>query len=394
MKLGCDGNNPCKTCRQKGLDCQFSRLQSKVATAKKDGLCPPENWRAGLISTTVAPKTSQDTPSSDRGSIKFLLNSGTASFVECFRFPSQNERRNLFNFRNTRTGSSDSNIRDFFGNGSENGSTFSDPFEDEPIDWSLFEDENLLRFLSSPFSEVQMHSDDMFGPLFMDQNYAGTVPMNTLTFPGEWEPASVQSSAIVQTILEKAISLQISAQEQADIQHHLNFLFTPSKITKLVNLYFEFWHPHCPIVHQPSFSIDTAPIPLLLAVSLMGAMYSQADREVNTAKVLLDLAELVIYSQEDLTDEFEIRQMLRASTILADQKVPMGPLTFPHLHAAYLMVVIQFWAGNMVARKRAYETRFGVVVKIGRRLGLTKVRHDLDDSVDEGLWIQKESKIR
>lgn len=389
MKLGCDGNNPCKTCRQKGLDCQFSRLQSKVATAKKDSLCPTENvesgeQRAGLTSAITAPKTTQDTPSSDRGSIKFLLNSGTASFVECFRFPSQNKRQNLFHFSNNRTGSSDSNIHDFFGNRGENGSTFSD----------LFDDESLLRFLSSPFSEVQMHGDDMFAPLFMDQNYAGTVPMNTITFPGEWEPASVQSSALVQTILEKAIALQISAQEQTDIQHHLNFLFTPSKITELVNLYFEFWHPHCPIVHQPSFSIDTAPIPLLLAVSLMGAMYSQVEREVNTAKVLLDLAELVIYSQEDLTDELEIKQMLRASTILADQKVSISPLTFPHLHAAYLMVVIQFWAGNMAARKRAYETRFGVVVKIGRRLGLTKVRHDLDDIVDEGLWIQKESNIR
>jgi hypothetical protein len=239
-----------------------------------------------------------------------------------------------------------------------------------------------------------MQTDDMFAPLFMDQNYAGTVPMNALTFPGEWEPASVQSSAIVQVILEKATSIQIRPQEQADIQHHLNFLFTPSKITKLVNLYFEFWHPHCPIVHQPTFSIDTAPIPLLLAVTLMGAMYSQADREVNTAKVLLDLAELVIYSVEDLTDEFEIKQMLRASKLPADQSVSMSPLSFSHLHAAYLMVVVQFWAGNMVSRKRAIETRFGVVVKIARRLGLTKARHDLDDSVDEGLWIQKESRIR
>lgn len=343
----------------------------------------------------AASKPNQDKePSSDRGSIKFLLNSGTASFVECFRFPSENERRNLFNFRSTRAGSTDSNIRDFFGNASESGSTFSDPFEDEPIDWSLFEDENLLRFLSSPFSEVQMQSDDMFAPLFMDSNYAGSVPMNRLAFPTEWEPASVQSSAMIQLILEKSGSLQLSPQEQADIQQHLNFLFTPSKITKMVNLYFEFWHPHCPIIHQPTFNIDTAPIPLLIAVTLMGAMYSQADREVNTAKVLLDLAELVIYSVDDLTDEFEIRQMLRASNRPSEQSVTSSPTTFAHLHAAYLMVVVQFWAGNMVSRKRAIETRFGIVVKIARRLGLTKARHELDDSVDESLWIQKESQIR
>jgi hypothetical protein len=377
----------------------------QVLEAAGEGCSAEERWSVLIlrkkkrwnINHVTASKASQDKePASDRGSIKFLLNSGTASFVECFRFPSENERRNLFNFRNTRTGSADSTILDFFGNGSDNGSTFSDPFEEEPIDWSLFEDENLLRFLSSPFSPVQMSADDMFAPLFMDSNYTNSAPIDNLAFTGEWEPASVQSSAMVQFILEKAVSLQLNPQEQADIQHHLNFLFTPSKITKLVNLYFEFWHPHCPIVHQPTFIIDTAPIPLLLAVTLMGAMYSQADKEVNTAKVILDLAELAIYSVEDLTDEFEIRQMLRASSMPPplEPSTSTSPLVFSHLHAAYLMVVVQFWAGNMVSRKRAIETRFGVVVKIARRLGLTKARHDLEDSVDESLWIQKESKIR
>ena len=344
-----------------------------------------------------APTSIQDKePSSDRGSIKFLLNSGTASFVECFRFPSENERRNLFNFRNTRTGSADSNIHDFFGKGSENGSTLSDSFEDEPIDWSLFEDENLLRFLSSPFSNVPMQSDDasMFAPLSIDSNYAEMGPMNILTLPGEWEPASVQSAGVVQLMLEKTISFHTSPQEQAAIQQHLNYLFAPSKIASLVNLYFEFWHPHCPIVHQPTFSIDTAPIPLLIAITLMGAMYSQADREVNTAKVLLDLAEFAIFSVDDLTDEFEIKQMLRASTVSSERLVMSSPMAFSHVLAAYLMVVVQFWAGNMVSRKRALESRFGVVVKVARRLNLTKARHDLDDSVDENSWIQKECGIR
>ncbi|KAG0646832.1 15-hydroxyprostaglandin dehydrogenase [Hyphodiscus hymeniophilus] len=292
-----------------------------------------------------------------------------------------------------RTGSTDSKSNEFFGNGSENGSTFSDPFEDEPIDWSLFEDENLLRFLSSPLTDMQMQTDDMFAPLFMEPHYPGPNSMQPVAFPSEWEPPSVQSSTIIQVILEKAISLQITPQEQADIQQHLNFLFTPSKITKFINLYFEFWHPHCPIVHQPTFCVEMAAIPLVMAVTLMGAMYSQADREVNTAKIVLDLAELVIYSVDELTDEFEIKQVLRASTA-SEQSLSSSPTTLSHLHAAYLMLVVQFWAGSMVSRKRAVETRFNNVVKVARRLGLTKARHELDDSVDESLWIRKESQIR
>lgn len=207
-----------------------------------------------------------------------------------------------------------------------------------------------------------MQSDDLYAPMFMDPSYANPTPMNDVAFP--WEPPSVQSAAVVHAILDKAASLQTNLQEQADISHHLNFLFTPSKITKLVNLYFEFWHPHCPIIHQGSFSVETVPLPLLMSVTLMGAMYSQVDREVSTAKLLLDLAELYIHSMEDLTDEFEIRQMLRLSASTSPDSIKLGPQAFQHLQAAYLMVVVQFWAGSMVSRKRAIETRFGVVVKV------------------------------
>jgi hypothetical protein len=305
--------------------------------------------------------------SSDRGSIKFLLNSGTASFIECFRLPSSHERRNLFNFRNTQRSPDSLTILDGFANSSENGSTasaFSDPFEDEPIDWSLFEDENLLRFLSSPFDEVQMQSEDLFAPLGIDQGFAAGPNMQGVPLPEEWEPPSEASSAAIQAIYQKMMTLQLSPLEQADISHHLNYLFTPSRMRRLISLYFEFWHPHCPITHQGTFSMETAPTPLLVAVLFVGAMYSQVDRDVSSAKLLLDLAELYLFSIDDLTDEFEIRRMLRAPNNTAPDSLSLSNQAFPHLQAAYLMVCVQFWAGNMVSRKRAIDTKFGVVLKV------------------------------
>jgi hypothetical protein len=369
MKLGCDGNSPCKTCRQKGIGCNFSRLQSKNNSLQQEGtgtlLAPSlagRDDKTNIIFTAISKPVQENNPVSDRGSIKFLLNSGTASFIECFRFPSSKERRNIYNFINS-TDFNDASILDCFAIDSENGSTFSDPFEDEPIDWSLFEDENLLRFLSSPLNEIQGQADNMYAPLFMDPTFA--TPVNSLPFQGEYEPINVQSAGLVQIILDQAISLQTSPQEQADISYHLNYLFTPSKISKLVSLYFEFWHPHCPILHQPSFNIEMIPPVQLLSITLMGAMYSQVDQDVSTAKRILDISELVVFSMPDLTDEFEIRQMLRAAPgTPLDQSVKTTPLVYSYLFAAYLMVVVQFWAGNMVSRKRAIETRFGVVVKV------------------------------
>jgi hypothetical protein len=360
MKLGCDGSNPCKTCRHKKIECKFSRLESKGLVIRKDGRSiAGGNYQATSDPTRhLAPKIGSDNHlSSDRGSINFLLNSGTASFIECFRLPSSHERRNLFNFRNIQK-ASDSVVDplELFGSSSDNGSNFSEFFEDESIDWSLFEEENLLRFLSSPFNDSQA-----FGP---------TPPIVDISFPVEWEPPSLQSSAIVQCVMNRAMLMHIDHHEQSNISQNLNYLFTPSKIDKFISLYFEFWHPHCPILHQESFNIQTAPIPLVTAVTMMGAMYSQVDREVNTAKLLLDLVEFYIFSLDDLTDEYEIRQVLRIPPISIPDSITLSTIAFQNLQAAYVMICVQFWAGNMVSRKRAADTRFAVAVKVGGLIAL------------------------
>lgn len=258
-----------------------------------------------------------------------------------------------------------------FGNGSDNGSNLSDPFEEDSIDISVFDDENLMRFLNSPFNNVQNQSDDLFASMFMDPTFVSFTPMANVAVarqPVEWEPATLQSGAMVQAILDKAYALQLDAQELAVISENLNFLFIPSRIEKLVRLYFETWHRHCPILHQPSFDIGTVPTPLLLSVILLGAMYSQDEREASTAKALLDISELYVYSMEGLTEESEVRQMLRMGNSITRASAQLSPLAFPYLQGAYLMICAQFWGGNRLARRRAIELRFGVVVKACDRL--------------------------
>jgi hypothetical protein len=332
-------------------------------------------------------KLTQDKTSiSDRGSIKFLLNSGTASFIECFRFPALNERRESHNLHNSNL-SNCTAISDLFTSSPERIRLSSDPFSNEQVDWSVLEDENLLRFLNTPFSDVQMQSDDLFTPFFMDPNFVSPPLNSDMPLPEEcWEPASVRSAAIVQAILERAILLHLTAQEQADILQHLNYLFTPSRITKLVSLYFEFWHRNCPILHQLTFDIETASLPVLVSVVVMGAMYSQVDREISTAKSLHDLVELYIFSMEDLTDDSEIRQMLRATLSTSPDQVVLSSLAFEQVFAAYLMVCVQFWAGTIVSRKRAIETRFGIVVKVGWNASNKRLRCAERSSRQPGDW--------
>ncbi|CZT53013.1 uncharacterized protein RSE6_14444 [Rhynchosporium secalis] len=254
-------------------------------------------------------------------------------------------------------------VIDNFGNSSENESVPADSLDEESIDWSLFEEEDLLQFLSSPFDGIPV-----YGPERSITGWSHT---------GGWEPPSPQSAAIVDSILAKAASLHLSPPEQAHISQNLNFLFTPSRIDKFVGFYFEFWHPHCTIVHQATFTVDAAPIPLLISVVVMGAIYSQVDTEANTAKLVLDLVELYLFSLEDLSDEYEIRHMLRVPMSSASDSIQLSVLAFQHLQAAYLIVCVQFWAGSMMARKRVSDNRFSVLVKVARRLGLTKARHGM-----------------
>lgn len=335
--------------------------------------------------------------SSDRGSIGFLLNSGTAGFIESFRFPSSHERRNIFSFRSTHKDSVPSDFVDAFANTSENGSSsFSEVLEDELIDWSLFENENLIRFLSVPYAEMK----DFETPAFMPD----------MQYPLEWEQPSIQSSSIIQGIIDRTTYLNISREEEQHVSQQLSFLFTPSKMSRLSDLAFEFWYPHCPILHQGSFDPHTSPLSLVASVVIMGAMFSKDEREVNTAKFLLDLVELYVYSMDDLTDDYEIKQMLRASAFSGSDDIAISNLAFQHLQAAYIILCTQFWAGSMVSRKRAIDTRFATVVKakistsvsctvltrfqVARRLSLPKARHEQHSSVSEAQWILKESQIR
>lgn len=385
-KLGCDGNSPCTRCSTKGFECSFTRLRPVTPAIELREQTPYPLANDGQLANRhekmrTASTINHSNDISDRGSIKFLLNSGTASFIECFRFPSSWERKNLDDLRSTANDSSDSPS-----GLDQHGSYRPGDHEEYAIDWSVFDDESFLRFFSSPFGEGDVPIQGLFATLQDDMS----VQKSLSTSPG-----AVSQPEIIRALLDAAFTLHMSTEEGAEISRHLNFLYTPERTEKFCNMYFEFWHPHCPILHRPSFDMDIIPTALLVPITLMGAMYSNVDKEVSTAKLLLDLAEIFVFSVDDLREEFEIRRSLRfSSTMRQDPNLMMSPLAFDHVRAAHLMVCVQYWAGNTLAKRRVVETRFGVAVKVARRIGLTKTRHEQSKSSDDFGWIQTETRVR
>ena len=399
-KLGCDGNRPCQRCRIKDIECNFVRLQPSAPAI--DLLDKPHGSfddshrldNSELGNGTITKTTNGSNSLSDRGSIKFLLNSGTASFIECFRFPSSWERKNLNDLRESANDSADDPLSGSNPPGSY-GDDFVSDLQAENIDWSIFDDESFLRFFSSPFGEGDSPSHGLFAalqddvpPASLQQCLSASPTAFTLA-----EPASGKSATIIRALRDTALTLHLSPEETAEISRHLNYLYTRERTERFCDMYFEFWHPHCPIVHRPSFAMESTPTALLVPITLMGAMYSTVDREVSTAKLLLDLAELFAFSIDDLRDDFEIQQIIRLSSATQPARnITMSPLALDHVRAAHLMVCLQYWAGNTLAKRRVVDTRFGVAVKVARRIGLTQAKHQ--DFSDEYTWIQRETRIR
>ena len=79
---------------------------------------------------------------------------------------------------------------------------------------------------------------------------------------------------------------------------------TGLEVELLVNLFFQNYHRHCPVLHRPSFQPTLCPLPLLLAVMALGGMYAQDRVQVQRMRSLLDVMEAYIYGLPGLRDEY------------------------------------------------------------------------------------------
>ncbi|RDL41750.1 Zn2 DNA-binding protein [Venustampulla echinocandica] len=174
-------------------------------------------------------------------------------------------------------------------------------------------------------------------------------------------------------------------------------LITAERIAVNTKLYFRHWHKHAPMVHEPSFNPCVAALPLVLAVMSVGGMYSKESDDVEKLKLLLDTIECYVFSIPGISDEYDLpgrTYIVQGGNSSADwQQYQME-----ELQGAYLMIVLQFWTGNPIARIRVRQQRFQRIVSIFHHLELQAVQHSptfqITDQQSFRSWIRKESYIR
>jgi hypothetical protein len=356
MKLGCDGRSPCKTCRQKKIECTFSRLATRKSV--------PERPSEGPTPEKTRPEhPSRSTSNLDRGSINFLLNFGTASFIE----------DSLRGMTLPPSGSSEDPTTKGRASNCREPPDYSLPLETyygdgslplcEYMDWSKLDQENLWKFLNG------QHSDDsQTSKVNIDPSLYSYVPV-------EWDLTTAQSSSMVHALLGTAVSLNIGAESLSTISVQLNVVFTPFNMTKFINNYFEFWNSHLFFQHQATFIPQTAPVSLLVAMTLMGGLHSKIQIEVKAVKYLLDLVEAYIFSLDELSLDGGIKQSLATYESAKLETWNASSMALQHLQAAINITIIQYWAGNKASNVRVANLRFNTIVTVSHstRRGMKKL---------------------
>ncbi|CRG84136.1 hypothetical protein PISL3812_01463 [Talaromyces islandicus] len=97
---------------------------------------------------------------------------------------------------------------------------------------------------------------------------------------------------------------------QREVRRYGNFnLPDPPILCRFIDRYFETFHKHQPFIHQPSWSPDTAEVPLILALCANGAVYSL---EFDIASELHRLAVTMLSSEDNSLSALQTMMLLAA----------------------------------------------------------------------------------
>ncbi|PWY83419.1 hypothetical protein BO70DRAFT_361536 [Aspergillus heteromorphus CBS 117.55] len=333
--------------------------------------------------------------SSDRGSIKFLLNGGTDTFTEEFLLPPRRDRFRSFNYQSKKGLEEAGRSILQYPMGDDQVDYASACLESDPAAGGFFQ-EHFLDLFNGPFRDTIRVVDSSYGEA---PNMTMVVPPVPELFPFaerqtyESEPFA---AALYDAIWTRISLIPLGPQVKEQLTAHLDLLLTPEVIRKFVLMYCRYWQPSCAMVHLASMDLNAVPLPLLAAIAFMGAMYSPDPQETHAAKQLLDFVELFIFSSEAYSADIEVASMFSGFghfDIISNEWE-----LFQNFQAGFIIVIVQYWSGSRPSRNRAMENRFSEVIKVARRLGLHKSRHVSDPEkarqIPEYQWIQTECRIR
>ncbi|KAF7878834.1 hypothetical protein EAF04_000037 [Stromatinia cepivora] len=378
LKVKCDNEVPCRKCKEFGRRCVKTRSSNSASSTKASPspeMPPPRS---------LTPPASTPEPISDRNSISFLLN-----------LP--NEAEFMREFPKASTVSPKDRAAEYI--------SLYPQSTIQPWAGGDLMHQNVTNFGYTSNMEMGprvafLH--DMEFETFERQKHGWQLPSDNFI---PWSPDGMfndrnvlgQRAYDIREKLRYAASSQVGAnavsKEVIEAIEHI----TADVIAAHIKLYFKHWHHHAPMVHEATFDPCTAALPLVLSIMSLGAMYSTEANEAAEGKLLLDTIETYIYSINGFNDEFDLPGRTYAERT-GNSSQEWLQYQLEEFQGAYLIVVVQFWTGNEIARTRVRQQRFARLVSIYRFLELNTVQHSpgfvIKDQDSFRDWIRKESYIR
>lgn len=331
-KVSCDKAIPCAACSKSGAQCSYTRLEvtSRVqtrATAADDPSPVPEEPTRGLSRDIISCDISAAQPYRD-----MVGSSGPSSrvpFLLSYTLSKPGDPKDFAKALGTLQESSD----DIMDEGPDDDPIshqifpmFAPFFTAETADYNLPQHGPCLQDLSSHFQQVGGSNDKVF------------------------QQASIELIKFVDNVGRTASSPSSQA---------VAILLTPDNLAHCVKIFFRKAYQHIPVIHQSSFEPGNAELPLLLAVFVVGAVWSYPR---DTYFMVLDVIEMI---EVCIFEHQTFRKLQDQGGFGAENR---SPQFLASLQAATLLVSISFAFPDPNHRRRFRDQRFLHLIAIIREL--------------------------
>lgn len=176
------------------------------------------------------------------------------------------------------------------------------------------------------------------------------------------------------TSVMKAPTLQLLPDHvRLEARQQLQDLCRPTCVARFVAYYFDIWHLNCRIIHRPSFGFDVCDESLVLAVVLLGAMYSPDSTERLTASAVIDHVESYIFSCLPLPPSADGNRREDTNSASGEDQEQ----EFQIIQAAFTMVITLFWTGTGAQKLRTSTRLFEIVVEVRKICNYSEARQHL-----------------
>lgn len=195
----------------------------------------------------------------------------------------------------------------------------------------------------------------------------------SISVPGDWptqEDTRAMTASIVSMFrdvtLNKSRGSKISICWSPSVEASCYRFFSGPDLARNLALFWSSWHPNCPILHKPTFSVAGSSPGLIASMAIIGACLSPCHSDRATARILFDSLEELVFLDDVLLDD--------SVSILdgADHKIRRR---LQAIQAAYFVCVIQNWEGCKASSKRIRNYRYAVLLAVSSSLREKRKSH-------------------